>query len=266
MTRAEYANGLLIAETDAGIARITLNNPARHNAMTGAMWRDLPVAMAEVAADPDMRVVILTGAGERAFCAGADISEFGEIRTTPEDVDAYDAQAHRAADSLMESRLPVIARIDGVCVGGGMELAMACDLPMASSSSRFGVTPSRLGLGYALKDCRILVDAIGTRGALELLLTGKIHDAQTAQRLGLIQHVYSREELDVVVDDYATTIAGNAPIAVNSCKQIIRALGSGNPVDEARCKALVDGCFASEDYKEGQKAFAEKRKPVFKGV
>jgi len=264
-SKYELADGLLIAEKGDGIARLTLNHPKRHNAMRLAMWEGVPKAIADFESDADMRVVVLSGAGGRAFCAGADISEFPENRSTPEDIHHYDAQAHVAIDSLLHCRMPVIAAVDGVCVGGGMELAMACDIVLASEQSRFGVTPSKLGLGYSLNDTRILVGAIGSRGALELLLTGKIHNASDAHRLGLINHVYSADEYQNVVEDYATTIAGNAPIAVSSCKAIVRQIMEGD-VDEAACNALVDACFASEDYKEGQRAFAEKRKPNFRGV
>lgn len=265
MTSTQYADGLVLAEVADGIGRLTLNNPKRHNAMRLAMWQGVAKAMADFDDHADMRVVVVTGAGHKAFCAGADISEFGEVRTTMDDIHHYDHQAHLAIDSLLNCRMPVIARIDGVCIGGGMELAMACDIVIASTRSRFGVTPARLGLGYSLKDTRILVDAVGTRGALELLLTGKIHSAEDAKRLGLINHVYELEQFDNVVEDYAITIAGNAPIAVSSCKAIVRQIASGD-VDEAACNALVDACFASEDYAEGQRAFAEKRKPVFRGV
>ncbi len=265
MSKLELADGLLIAEKNNGIARLTLNHPQRHNAMRLAMWEAVPEAVADFESDTDMRVVVLSGAGGRAFCAGADISEFGEIRTSLDDVHHYDHKAHQAIDSLLNCRMPVIAAVDGVCVGGGMELAMACDIVIASEQSRFGVTPSRLGLGYSLKDTRILVGAVGARGAMELLLTGKIHGAADAHRLGLINHVYPADEYQDVIEDYATTIAANAPIAVSSCKAIVRQIASGS-VDEAACDALVDACFASEDYREGQRAFAEKRKPNFRGV
>lgn len=265
MSKQELADGLLIAEKHDGIARLTLNHPQRHNAMRLAMWQGVPGAISDFESDPDMRVVVLSGAGGRAFCAGADISEFGDNRSSIEDVHHYDHQAHLAIDSLLNCRMPVIAAVDGVCIGGGMELAMACDIVIASEQSRFGVTPSRLGLGYSLKDTQILVGAVGSRGAMELLLTGKIHSAPDAHRLGLINHVYPAGEYADVVEDYATTIAANAPIAVSSCKAIVRQIASGN-VDEAACNALVDACFSSEDYKEGQRAFAEKRKPNFRGV
>lgn len=147
-----------------------------------------------------------------------------------------------------------------------MELAMACDIPIASEQSRFGVTPARLGLGYALQDTQLMVQTVGARATLEMLITGKIFDASKAKDLGLINHVYPADEFEAVIDDYATTISGNAPIAMSSCKSIVRAILDGPDIDEAACQALVDACFASEDFREGRAAFAAKRKPNFKGL
>ena len=258
-------DGLILEERD-GIAWLILNRPAKRNAIGFAMWRGLGDAFAALADDPDVRVVILRGAGEAAFSAGADISEFKTLRSTPEGRTAYDQAMRRAFDQL--SNLPkfTIAMIDGVCVGGGAEVAMECDVMIASDRARLGITPARLGLGYQLPDVERLVRRVGAHRAKEILATGHLFNAAQALAMGWVNRVVPAANLEAMVEDFARSVAANAPLSVKAAKltvnELMKAPGERNA---ALCRQLVEDCYSSEDYKEGQRAFAEKRRPLFKG-
>ncbi|MDX1431161.1 MAG: enoyl-CoA hydratase [Gammaproteobacteria bacterium] len=248
------------------IARVVIDNPARRNAVSFAMWGALADALERLAGDDEVRVVVLTGAGDRAFSAGNDISEFGEWRSHPERLARYNETSARACRALRLMPRPTIARIRGVCVGGGFELAQLCDIAVAAEDARFAVTPARLGLGYKLEDVELLVERIGARAARELLYTARMFDAAEAMRLGLVNRIVPVGELDACVDGYAADIAANAPLSVHAAKSIIaEATKPDGMRDRALCQALVDACHRSDDYQEGQRAFAEKRPPVFRG-
>lgn len=256
---------LTISKAD-GIGTLTLNQPNKRNAISFEMWRDIPAAMAELDADPEVRVVVLTGAGDKAFSAGADISEFGERRSTPEDRALYSEYEHATTASLRNSSKFVIARIDGVCVGGGAEVALDCDVQIASDRSRFAITPARIGLGYPVADVSRLVRNLGPRNAKEILASGRYYSAEEAKAIGWINHVVPAAELDEFVQGYAAGIAQNAPLSVAAAKITVNELIK-NPDDQdiAACDAAVEACYLSGDYVEGQKAFGEKRPPEFKG-
>ncbi len=253
-------------EVDGHIARLTINHPRRRNAVTYAMWKMFGDVLETVTADKNVRVIVLTGKGEQAFCAGNDISEFGQWRGNPEKLEQYDAQSGRVYRLLKNCEQPLIALVRGVCVGGGLELALLCDLRVAGDNARFGITPAKLGLGYKLEDVQLVVDEIGANRAKLLLFTGRLFDASEALRLGLVNQVAPLEEAAAVADALAAEIADNAPLTVRELKVAIgearRPEGARN---RARVQALVDACHASEDFKEGQKAFKEKRKPGFRG-
>ena len=256
----------IIVERDGPLARVTLNRPERRNAVSFAMWQSLAATFENLAADTGVRVVILTGAGDRAFCAGNDISEFAEKRSTPEQVAAYDAANGHAYDVIRALEKPLIARVRGSAVGGGFELTQLCDLQIASDNARFAMTPARLGLGYKLEDVQLLVDSVGARAARELLLTGRLFDAQEAARLGFVTRVVPDADLDTAVDECAAEIAGNAPLSIRAIKAAIsEALKPPADRDRERCAALAAACNQSEDYREGQRAFAERRPPQFRG-
>lgn len=256
----------LITEIHDHIAHLVLNNPSKRNAINLATWQGLGDAFSKLADDPEVRVVIVSGAGDKAFSAGADISEFGEKRSTPEGREIY-ADAVQGAFQAMRALPKVsIAMIDGVCVGGGAEVAMECDILLASDRSRFGITPAKLGIGYVFADIERLVGQLGPKAALEILATGKLYSAEEALALGWIRAVYAANELESEANALAQSISDNAPLTVKASKLIIKeALKPKAERNKDLCAQLVEACYLSDDCKEGQSAFKEKRKPVFVG-
>ena len=255
----------ILVERDGHVARVTINRPERRNAISFAAWQSFAAAFDNLAADSGVRVVVLTGAGDRAFCAGNDISEFAEKRSTPEQIDAYDAVAAHAYRLIRGMDVPLVARVRGFAVGGGFELMQLCDLQIASAGARFAMTPARLGLGYKLDDVQLLVDRIGPRAAREMLFTGRLFDAAEAERMGFVTRVVPDEDLDAAVDACAAEIAANAPLSIRAIKVAIgEALKPPSDRDHARCDALAAACNESEDYLEGQRAFTQRRAPDFR--
>ena len=256
----------ILVERDGYVARVTINRPQRRNALSLGAWQSLAASFDNLDADPQVRVVVLTGAGDRAFCAGNDISEFAGKRSTPEQVDAYDTVVSHAYDAIRGIRKPLVARVRGFAVGGGFELMQMCDLQVASAGARFAMTPARLGLGYKLDDVQLLVDRIGPRAAREMLFTARMFDAEEAMRMGFVTRVVPDEDLDAAVDACAAEIAANAPLSIRAIKVAIgEAVKAPSDRDHGRCDALAAACNASEDYREGQHAFAERRSPKFQG-
>ncbi len=251
---------------DGHVARVTINHPRRRNAVTYAMWKIFGDVLESVTADANVRVIVLTGEGEQAFCAGNDISEFGQWRGDPDKLKEYDAQSGRVYRLLRSCDKPIIALIRGVCVGGGLELALLCDLRIAADNARFGITPAKLGLGYKLEDVQLVVDEIGANKAKLLLFTGRLFDTGDAMGLGLVNQVVPLSEAVATADALAEEIAQNAPLTVSELKVAIgEAVKPVDARDRAKVQALVDACHASEDFQEGQKAFNSKRKPRFQG-
>ncbi len=256
----------LIVDKDDGVGRIVFNNPERRNAMTFEMWQGLGQVVEGFAADDEVRVIVLSGTGGKAFCAGADISQFEKNRSTEDAVAVYNAAVEKSSDALAQVGKPTIAKIEGYCVGGGVGIALCCDLRLARDDARFAVPAAKLGLGYRLDGLQRLVDVVGPSASKEIFFTARQFSAEEALQMGLINRVLSAEELDAYVDDYAATIASNAPLTVKAAKVVIgEAVKSGDERDEALAQRVVDDCFASDDYQEGRKAFMEKRKPRFKG-
>ncbi len=258
---------MMLARKEGGIGWMTFNNPARHNAVSMEMWEAAETILADFTADPAVRVIVIHGAGGRAFVSGADISKFESERASEAAVAAYQAQTARVYDALAECPKPTIAMIQGHCIGGGTALAVCCDMRICNDGAGFGVPAAKLGLGYPLKGIRRLVDLVGPSFAKEIFFTARKFSAEEARGMGLVNRVLPTEELEAYVTDYATTIAGNAPLTVGAVKFIAgEALKDRGAEDNATCDAMVAACFASADYIEGRRAFMEKRKPQFQGM
>ncbi len=251
---------------DRGLAVLTINQPARLNAMSFDMWASLPALVQRADEENDARAIVLTGAGERAFCAGADISQFDDKRSGVDAVATYEQAVSCAMRALVDARKPVIALISGICFGGGLALALSCDIRLASSLARFRVPAARLGLGYAFANVEAMVARIGLAAAADVLLSARIFDAGEAQRIGLINKAWPEDQFLIESAAYLRMIAGNAPLTLQALKKSLSELT--HPLsarDVAGADALVARCFASADYVEGQAAFKEKRDPQFSG-
>ncbi len=260
------ATDKMLAETDGAVGRITFNNPERHNAVSLEMWRAAKRILDDFARDDAIRVIVLAGAGGKAFVSGADISKFEDERATVEAVATYNADTARVYEALAAVAKPTIAMIEGYCIGGGLALAVCCDLRLCADNARFSLPAARLGLGYPLAGLRRLVDVVGIGFAKEICFTARRFDAAAAAAMGLVNRVAPADELDALVRETAETIAANAPLTVKAMKRVLGEIAKdAADRDHAACDALVAECFASEDYVEGRRAFVEKRKPVFTG-
>ena len=256
----------LVARKDGAIGWVVLNNPARHNATSYEMWLSIPQVLAAYCADPEVRVIVMRGEGEKAFSAGADISQFKEKRTGPEAVKEYNAAADGAAQAMRECTKPLIAMIRGYCIGGGAGIAVSADIRIAADDARFAVPAGKLGLGYRFDGIKRLADIVGPSFAAEIFFTARQFSAQEALAMGLVNRVVPAAELESYTLEYAQTIAQNAPLTIGSVKRaLIEYVKDPAQRDLALCQQMVDACYESADYKEGQAAFAEKRKPQFKG-
>ncbi len=256
----------ILAEVDNAIGWITFNNPRRHNAMSLEMWQALGSILEVFGQDSSIRIVILRGAGEKAFVSGADISEFEKKRSSQQQRDAYEKAFDAAQSRLAEFDKPLIAMIQGYCIGGGLALALNTDIRIATEDSVFGIPAARLGLGYGYGAIKTLTSLVGPSHAKDILFSARFLDTEEALRIGLINFVVSRAGLSAKVQDYANTLVANAPLTIRASKaavgEVLNDPGQPAPhyIDE-----LVNGCFLSEDYKEGREAFMEKRTPNFKG-
>ena len=256
----------MLMSKDGPVGRMVFNNPARLNAVSLEMWQAAETILEDFANDPAIRVVVVSGAGGKAFVSGADISKFESERASEEAVKHYNATTERVNAKLQALPMPVIAMIQGYCIGGGVGLAIGCDIRICSDNSRFGIPAAKLGLGYGYKGIRKLMDLVGPSRAKEIFFTAKQFSAQQALIMGLVNQVVPEAELEATVDDYAKTIAANAPMTIAAVKQtVIELLKDERERDLARSERMVAACFASEDYIEGRRAFNEKRKPAFKG-
>ena len=256
----------MIAQKDGAIGWITFNNPARRNAVSMAMWEALGEIVRDYEQDQAIRVIVLKGAGDKAFVSGADISEFEEKRSSPETTRIYNQASGKATEALTHAGKPTIAMIRGYCIGGGVSVALSCDLRIAAEGSMFGVPAARLGLGYEARGVRKLMDVVGPAFAKEIFYTARQFTAAEAFAMGLINRMLPDGQLEAYVRDCAGSIAANAPLTVGSIKTIVGELAKDESArDMTLCKQVVDRCFDSADYVEGRTAFMEKRKPVFKG-
>ncbi len=245
------------------IARVTINRPEKRNAIALATIEDLQVAIAEANANAQVRVIVLTGAGDRAFASGADLDELGAI-ATPRQAVTYDAMVTQLYDALERSRKPVIARIQAHAIGGGCLLALACDVRVASDSASFGVPAARIGLMLSAPEHALLVNHVGASRAKLLLASGRRLSAAEAERWGLVDIVVPRDGLDAAVDALADEIATNAPLAVTAAKQLAQAVGRTDTLASVAATHYA-AIYGSEDLREGLAAMKAKRKPVFSG-
>jgi enoyl-CoA hydratase/carnithine racemase len=258
--------GNITLTRDGAIARISIDNPARYNAMSMSMWTALGDAVAAIDKDPDVRVVLLRGTGEKAFVSGADISEFDAQRNSADGATAYNDAVHRAETGLANCSKPVVACIHGVCMGGGIGLALACDLRYAAKNARFRMPAGRLGLGYAFEGMQRWIDVIGAPRTAEIFYTARSFDGSEAERISLVHQAYDSADLDARVEDVLQQIAANAPLTIHAAKIAIgQALLDPEARDMASVGQAIKACFDSGDYAEGRRAFAEKRVPVFTG-
>ena len=252
---------------DQTTLHIRFNNVARHNALSVDMWEAVPVLLSQAEQDMRVRLVVFSGAGEKAFVSGADISQFEDMRAAKEAVTRYEQMAETALMSIYNFPKPTLACIRGYCIGGGVNVAISCDMRIAASDAVFSVPAAKLGLGYRYSAMKNLVDLIGPGAAKDLFFTARRLDAQEALQLGLISRVCETEKLPALLSEYTSALAANAPITIAAAKAITKEILKPSPeLDMALCQQLIRNCFESADYAEGRKAFMEKRKPIFKGV
>ena len=259
------SEGRLLVEKRGGAGWLVFDNPAKRNALNAAMWRGIPVALAEFEADPGVRCVVLRGSGTKAFTAGADISDFDNIRAQ-RPTGKYESFLDQVLDAIQGSSKPSIAMIHGFCFGGGLELALACDLRYCGTSAQFAIPAAKLGVGYNIEGHKRLLETVGHARAREFMFLGRRYDAQEALNMGLVHRAMPDGELEGFIDETVKTLSENAPLSIANSKTIIEEFvkASGEP-DHVLMKASIDRCRNSSDLQEGRRAFAEKRKPNFSG-
>jgi enoyl-CoA hydratase/carnithine racemase len=261
-----YADGKILQNLTDGVGIITFNQPEKRNAMSLDMWEGLGHALVELRDDPAVRVVILVGAGDKAFVSGADISQFEKTRHNAEASEEYSKKSAAQRALLADYPKPIIACIRGFCLGGGMQVAMAADIRIASDNSQFGIPAAKLGIAYGYDGLKNLVSLVGPSWARLIMYTGMRIDSTEGLRIGLVDRVVPDAELWDATMEIARTISGNAPLAIQAAKiTIAQVLKDPDKRDMGAIKDVGTACMDSEDFREGRRAFMEKRKPQFKG-
>ena len=258
--------GELIVQRDGAVATVLFSNPAKMNAMTFDMWSAVPTTLATLDADPSVRVIVVAGEGDKAFISGADISQFEKLRGTADAQADYNKAVEAAYTAPILCSKPVVARIRGICIGGGLGFAAACDIRIASDNTVFRMPAARLGLGYGAAGVRRFMNVLGAANTLDIFVSARKFGALEAQRMGFLSQVHPVAELEAKVAEYVKMIAENAPLTVKAAKfAVVQGLKDAADRDMAAALQMVQTCFASEDHKEGRKAFMEKRTPNFVG-
>jgi enoyl-CoA hydratase/carnithine racemase len=257
----------ILTRAEDGVRWLILNQPDKLNALSLSMSVRAHEIFEAFAAADDERVLIVTGAGDKAFNTGADISEFAEKRNSAESAAEYSVVTNKLYDSLANVEKPTIAMIHGYCMGGGVALAASCDIRLVADDAKFAIPAARLSIAYRVDFTRRIIDLVGLSNTREILYTARRYPAEEAKEMGLVNRVVAKADLEEFVRDYAAGIAGNAPLSVQATKVITRELAKDPGArDLARCEELIDRCSDSRDFAEGRKAFMEKRKPVFTGT
>ena len=256
----------LITKREGAVATVLFSNPAKMNAMSFDMWAEVSKTLAELDADPGVRVIVVAGDGDKAFISGADISQFEKLRGTAEAQADYGRVVEAAYLAPMLCSKPVVARIHGICIGGGLGFAAACDIRIASDKTVFRMPAARLGLGYSPSGVKHFMDLIGAANTLDIFVSARKFDAKEAQRMGFVSQVYPVAELEQKVAEYCKLVAENAPLTVAAAKfAVVQGLKDAQDRDMATAMKMVQTCFSSADHKEGRIAFMEKRTPNFVG-
>lgn len=262
----QLATDKIIVEKEGAIGWLTFNNPARRNAMSQEMWEGTANALEDFTADAAIRVVVMKGAGKKAFVSGGDISEFEKTRNNAESAAIFGQTASKARQAMSGLEKPLIAMIRGYCLGGGLGVALQADLRIASCDSEFGIPAARLSIAYGFDGVKTLVSLVGPSVAKQILFTARRYSAETALRMGLIEEVVAPEDLEATVRGYAETIADNAPLSLRATKlTVAQVLKDEGQRDMSLMKELSHEALNSHDAREGRQAFMEKRKPVFLG-
>jgi len=254
----------ILVERDGAIATVVLNRPEKLNALTRPMWKRLGEVFHELSADETLRCIVIRGAGEKAFAPGNDISEFATERSNVEQARAYGEDMRRTIEAIASCRHPIVAQIHGICVGGGLEIAGLADIRICGESSRFGVPINKLGLVMAYAEIGSLISLAGESAALEILLEGRVFDAQEAKDKGLVSRVVPDDQVEKEARETAQRIAEGAPLVARWHKKFARRLADPRPITAVEHDEAFD-CFDTEDFREGYAAFLAKRKPGFKG-
>jgi enoyl-CoA hydratase len=256
----------ILIRRDGSVGRVVVSNPDKYNAMTTDMWRALPERIAELDADPAVHVIVLTGDGDKAFVSGADISQFESQRTEAAAQERYNEAVDVAYMAPVKAGKPVIAAIRGICIGGGLGLAAACDIRLCADDARFRMPAARLGLGYKQAGVQRFVSLIGVQNTYDIFFSARVFDAAEALRMGFVSRVVAPGALDEAVMALAAMIGENAPLTTRAVKLTVNAvLGNHAEANAQSAQAAIDLCNKSADYREGVRAFGEKRKPVFTG-